>query len=345
MILSATVVLIGEEADDGAWRLANYFGFQERDIVNDVIWWLSAIFLSSLTGGFLLSRFVTRPLTRLAGVARLITGGDLACRVAGSELKRGDEIGDLARGFNQMADSLVGLLENERRLIRDISHDLRSPLGRIRVSLAVIAEKSGGHWLDNDLKYLRQMDKDVAWLENLLNQTLEQARLETTRRLGVEKAQLNLTNLVASGVRDYSFKVQAENKKITVVAPESVVARGHEETLKRALDNLLNNAVAHTVEGGEIMVSLRQLGSEIILEVADQGPGVPTESLRDIFKPFFRADQARALERGGFGLGLSIVRQVAELHKGRVEAANILGTDNEPMGLRISFYLPNISSD
>ncbi|MDR1872953.1 MAG: HAMP domain-containing histidine kinase [Deltaproteobacteria bacterium] len=345
MILLTSMVIIGEMADDfGRWLIQGQgHGFEEEDIIDEIVWWLLSIFVFSLAASWLFSRIITRSLIRLAGFAKRISGGDTGFRVPAPEVNRGDEIGELARGFNQMTDSLVKLLDNERRLIRDISHDLRSPLGRIRITVAILKEKLLNSLSKADQKYLSQLDKDVDRLERLLTMTLEQARLTSTTTLGVEKNAFNLASLARSSALDMSYRAKEEDKEIQVIAPEKLTAKGDEEILKRALDNLLDNALRHTQDGSTVVLKLYQREKDLVVEVKDHGQGVSEESLGDIFNPFFRTDQARRLDSGGFGLGLSIVKQAVTLHGGQVEARNVRGEDGQILGLMITLYLPEMA--
>ncbi|MDR0549003.1 MAG: HAMP domain-containing histidine kinase [Deltaproteobacteria bacterium] len=340
MILLTSMVLIGEEVDDLAFQVLKLFGKAEFDLIDEVIWWLMAIIMCGLFGSWLLSRAIARPLTRLAAYAKKIAKGDLALRLPKTESSRGDEIGDLARAFNQMTETLVGLLENERRLMRDISHDLRSPLSRVRLTLALVREKLTATLAPYSQRYFQLLDQDVARLENMLTSVLERARLESVGFKGLEKRPLNLKNLVLASVRDFLFKAESENKSIEVPSLLDLTILGDEEIIKSALDNLLSNAVYYTAKWTTVTVSLERQVESIVLAVEDRGPGVPEEWLLAIFKPFFRTDEARRSSSGGFGLGLSIVQKAADLHGGRTTAVNVRGERGEILGLKVTISWP-----
>lgn len=340
MLLASSVVLIGEGAEGLAKKFFRYFDLPGQSNHREALLWLFAILTSSLGGSLILSRIITRPLSRLHSMAIEVAEGNLNCRMDEGNARRGDEIGYLSRSFNLMTNTLVKLLDNERRLIRDISHELRSPLGRMKMALAVIDQKSRLGSPEIPRSYLCQLEKDIERMEEMLTQMLDQVRLESTRQMGVVRENLDLSALIVHSVDDLNFKAGEENKKLEIDAPDNIRFYGNRLILKRGLDNMLQNALRYTPAGGAIRVGLRQNDSETVLEVEDQGPGVDEALLENIFEPFFRADQSRGIGGGGFGLGLTIVRQAAEIHGGRAGALNLPGEAGNQVGFKVFMRLP-----
>lgn len=340
MCLACSVVFIGEGSDDLVDSLFKHLGLPSNDDFFESLLWLIAIIISSLGGSFILSRLTTGALTQLHAMALKLAGGDMSCRLKGPDLKRGDEIGDLARSFNHMADSISSHFDSERRLIRDISHELRSPLGRMKMSLALLERKVEMLPKETADEYLGQLSKDVERMENMVTQMLDQARMERQSRSGLEKNNLDLRRLLSGSIEELAFKAGEENKRILLKAPMEVPFPGNEGILKQAVDNLLKNALTYTGPGGTVTVTISAGVKRLLIEVCDQGPGVSENLLNDIFTPFFRGDPARSPDGGGFGLGLAIAWQAVQMHSGWLEAANIIDEAGLTRGLKMTMFLP-----
>ncbi|MDR1045483.1 MAG: HAMP domain-containing histidine kinase [Candidatus Adiutrix sp.] len=340
MLLASSVVLIGEGVEDLARDFFRSSGLPGRSRHREAWLWLFAIVASSLGGSLILSRVITRPLSQLHSMATEVAGGNLNCRMGEASARRGDEIGYLSRSFNRMANTLVKLLDNERRLIRDISHELRSPLGRMKMALAVIDQQSRLGSAAGFRPYWRQLEKDVERMEEMLTQMLDQVRLESSRQTGLVRENFDLAGLVGLSVDEFKFEAGEENKKIEIYSSGDPYFYGHRLILKRGLDNMLKNALRCAPADSTVRVGLRQNDSETVLEVEDQGPGVAEALLEKIFEPFFRADQSREINSGGFGLGLTIVRQTAQIHGGRAGAVNLLDGAGRHLGFKVFMSLP-----
>jgi two-component system sensor histidine kinase CpxA len=238
--------------------------------------------------------------------------GDLAARV-GSQ--RRDELGQLARTFDQMADRIQILMTAERRLLLDISHELRSPLARL--SVAVELARSG----EDAESHLNRIQKEADRLNSLVGELLQVTRAEgdpSQRRL----EQVPIGALVAEVVDDCTIEAEARGCRLHLAGSEAVTLAGDAELLRRAVENVVRNAIRHAPAGTAVEVSVTSESGQVLVTVRDYGSGVPEESLSRIFDPFYRVDTDRNRNSGGVGLGLAIAKRAVELHKGRLSATN-----------------------
>ncbi len=275
------------------------------------------------------ARLVSRPLKHMESTARAIAGGDNSLRVSDRIARRRDEVGALATAFNAMTQQLCSLLDRQTHLLRDISHDLRTPLTRQRIAIE-LARESG---IDDDLmaSILRQNER----LEAMTSQILTLYRVsEQGGDIEREAVQpVKVINDVLKDAADY-----AEHRGVDcllTIGPDCRHASvlGDHGLLQRAFDNVLQNALDHTPPGRKVHVALRSEQHQLVLEVRDEGPGVPEEVLPHLFEPFYRADKSRGGK--GWGLGLAIARDIVAIHDGRIEAFNA-----EQGGLVVIVRLP-----
>jgi two-component system sensor histidine kinase CpxA len=281
---------------------------------------------------YILSSYLTSPIIKLSEATREFASGNWQVRVGKSLGKRKDEVAELARNFDDMAENICALITSQKRLISDISHELRSPLARLNVALDLARKRSG----EKAFGALDRIELESERLNDLIEQILTLARLESDKSLNF--TEINLTELIQEVAEDANF--EAQNKECTVITKLSEVSViGDKNLLRSVLDNILRNAIRHTKEQTIVQVSLRQeedpTKKQIVVEVQDQGEGVPESDLTAIFKPFYRVDYARERDKGGSGLGLAIVAQAVKLHKGQVTAKNLASG-----GLSISILLP-----
>ena len=273
---------------------------------------------------WLLARMLTRQVGPLRLAAQRMAEGDLSGRV---ELRGRDEISALGADFNLMAERLNDLLQSQRQLVRDISHELRSPLARLRVALA-LAERS-----QDRTKALRRIEREADELEGLISELLSLARLESGQA-GLERKSLRLDELVAGVVTDAEFEAQAEDKGVAF-EPQKVSLVGDPVLLRSAVENVVRNGLRHTPTGSRVRVSVVKKSDSCEIRVRDAGPGVPESQLEAIFNPFTRTEEARERSRGGFGLGLAIVRRAMLAHGGGSSARN-----HPDGGLEVILWLP-----
>jgi two-component system sensor histidine kinase CpxA len=275
--------------------------------------WIRILMAVLVTGlvSLLLARVLTRKVKPLRLAAQRMAEGDLSGRV---QLKGRDEISALGADFNLMAERLNDLLQSQRQLVRDVSHELRSPLARLRVALE-LAERSQDH-----KKALGRIEKEADELERLITELLSLARLESGQA-GLEQQTLQLHELVAKVVTDAEFEAEAQEKQVSYrFEPFTLVGDG--VLLRSAVENVVRNAIRHTPEGGLVQVALEKVVPGCVIRVRDMGPGVEESQLRILFEPFTRTTEARERSSGGFGLGLAITRRAMELHGGTASARN-----------------------
>ena len=284
---------------------------------------LAAVLTAGL-GCYALARYLASPVRRLQTVARRLASGDLSARVDHRLSARHDEIGDLGRDFDRMARQVESLLVTQRRLLQDVSHELRSPLARLNVAL----ELAGREATPVAATALSRARREADRLNELIGQLLELVRLEGGAGQYPPR-RFELAGLVKDIMIDAEFEAAAHDRHARLVACESCTITGSSELLRWAFENVVRNAVRYTEAGTEIEVSLRvdRRPDEAfaIVEVRDHGPGVPENALDNIFRPFFRVSEARDRGSGGVGLGLAISQRAVELHGGTIHAANAPG--------------------
>jgi two-component system sensor histidine kinase CpxA len=269
---------------------------------------------------------LTSPVRRLRAVVDCFGRGDFSARAPAN---RKDELGELARSFNQMASRIQTLLSAERRLLLDISHELRSPLARLGV--AVELARSGedrDHMLD-------RIQKEADRLNELVAELLQVTRVEADPSMQKTDT-VHLDELLADLVYDSLLEAKAKDCTLLLKAPASAIVSGDEELIRRALENVIRNAIRYAPRGTSVDVELAKLHDAALISVRDYGPGVPDEALTRIFDPFYRVDSDRNRSSGGLGLGLAIARRSVQLHKGKLTAQNahpgLLVTIEFPIG-------------
>lgn len=349
LLLVGVVTLLGESSEDVTEWLSALINLPGTPVEREVVIWLTTVVMSALGGGFILSTVTTRSLSRLHTAVEKLSQGNLETRIYGDDLKRGDELGQLSRGFNRMADSLVGLLENERRLLRDMSHELRSPLARMKMALELLDQEITMSPPDQAQSFLNHIERDVKKMDEMVRQLLERARLNTIGKMNEDGDELgwykpdhvDLRRLVEESVQETMQNAGDGDKTIKSELPEKAVLWADKHLLRRIADNLIKNAFVYTAPGTEILVKLWQTGESVTLEVTDHGPGVQAEHLEYIFRPFYRTSEARERVNGGFGLGLAIVWQAVHILRGTIWAEN--ADDIENGGLRVIVTLPAVT--
>lgn len=283
--------------------------------------------LAALISGlvcFGLSRLMTNRLKELQMASRRLANGELDTRLQVRE-RGGDETDELARDFNCMAGQLQERIQAQKRLLGDVSHELRSPLARLRIALA-LAEKNG----ENNEQYLRRIEQEAERLEDLIGQLLSSQERDITL-----DSHIDLVPLLEQLCADANFEGHGQGKQVLFypdIAQAIVDSSG--DLLQKIFDNILRNALTHTPPNSQVTVTLTNSTQEYHIAIEDRGPGVPQEDLGNIFGEFFRVDSARTRESGGYGLGLAIARRSVLLHGGRIRASNTAS------GLKIIVSLP-----
>ncbi len=278
-------------------------------------WWVWLIVLAVTTtlvaGALAWSQ--ARPIRRLHWAMQRTAAGDLDVRISGELGSRHDEIGALARQFDEMAERIKGLVGRQKRLFHDVSHELRSPLARISIAVA-LAQKNP----QKAPELLERIDRDVQTLDALVDELLTYARLDDNAPMVFEV--IDIVPLIETVVDDANFEGGAKDVHVSLEAPAEVRVNTHVDTLLRAVENLIRNALRYAPPQSTVEVRLAVEGARVRLTVADHGPGMPPEEISRMFDPFVRGkNQATG---NGFGLGLAIAKRAVERHGGTLTAAN-----------------------
>lgn len=291
--------------------------------------WLHVIAgtIASVLVSALLAWYMARPIRTLREAFDAAAAGELDTRVAPRMGRRRDEIADLGRDFDVMAERLQRLIAGQRRLLHDVSHELRSPLARLHAAVGLLRQDPAE--LD---QALARIEREAARLDELVGEVLTLARLDSGA-IGDPSDEVDLANLVAEIVEDAKFEAQAEGKTVTLAHADDVLLAGRQPLLARAVDNVLRNAVRYTAPATAVRVELRRQGERAVLTISDCGPGIRSEEIANMFEPFFRA--GRAFDGKGFGLGLAIAKRAVDVHHGKISAGNL-----ESGGLRVTIELP-----
>lgn len=269
----------------------------------------------SLIFAWLLASYFARPIRTLHEAFEAEASGKLDTRVAGSMGKRRDELADLGMDFDRMAERLQSLVDGHRRLLHDVSHELRSPLARLQAASDLMQqqpERSG--------ELIALIQRDVSRIDDLVGELLTLSRLDT-RLNQLAREPFDLVHLIHDVIEDVRFEADPKSCAITTQLPESIQVNGNIEWLRRAVENVLRNALRHSPSGAPVQVVGHQEGGAVHLRIIDQGGGVAKDDLEAIFKPFYRAANAKPFE--GYGLGLTITQQVLKLHGGQAWAENL----------------------
>jgi two-component system sensor histidine kinase CpxA len=280
---------------------------------------LAGAVISALVS-FFLARSLTAPLEELRTATRRIASGDLDARVAETIPQRRDEFGQLGADFNQMADRLQTMQRASRRLLRDVSHELRSPLARLTVALE-IARKKGS---DAIAPELNRIALEGERLESLVNDVLGLLR-ETSENSPKQDETLDLSAMLSELVEVVNYEVLDGKPGVQWQDPGPVSFVGDRELLWRTMENLLRNALRHTDKDRGVILKLLADASKLQLHISvrDFGPGVPEAELEKIFEPFYRVQESRDRNTGGHGIGLSIASAAVVRHGGVIHAENV----------------------
>lgn len=269
-------------------------------------------------------RYAVVPLRRLRKVTQQLAKGDLSARVGEGLLYHKGEVADLGRDVDRMAERTESLVGAHQRLIRDVSHELRSPLARLNVALE-LARQTAGPALSAPFD---RIDRESDRLNELISQLLMLTRLENESGM-LQRTDLDMAALIAEIAQDVDFEVKSMDRQVIAQPAVPLILNGNRELLRQALENLVRNAARYTAAGTAVEISLhtRDSGgrSWAHIEVRDQGPGVPESELYDIFRPFYRVNDARERQSGGTGVGLAISDRAIRLHGGSLRAFNAVG--------------------
>lgn len=265
----------------------------------------------SAVASLILALSITRPLRELSSSHLKFAQGELDNRVTALAARK-DELGDLGRGFNTMAAQIENLIHNQQRLLRDVSHELRSPLTRSQLALA-LQQRQGDH------PQLQRIEMELKLLDQLLDELLTFSRLDAGQ-YPLEKQQLDLTELLYAIIDLNQLEADAKQQHIQLQAPPACWLDADQRLLGRAIENVLRNAIKYSPNHSVILCRLEQHEQQLELSIQDQGPGVPPDSLLHIFAPFYRVSEVREHQQGT-GLGLAIAAQAIKQHQGSINAS------------------------
>ncbi len=290
-----------------------------------------------MTGGAVcygLARYLTSPVARLQKATQQLAGGDLTTRVGSVLEKRGDEFADLGHDFDLMAERIEWLINSQRRLLSDISHELRSPLARLNVALELARKRTGseaGASLD-------RIEREAGRMNELISQLLGLSRLDSDAELRQEES-IPLADLVQEVAADADYEATSQKRRVSVMESEDCVVTGSPELLRSAIENIVRNGLHYTAKNTrvEVRLSCSRINDQgyAVVVVRDHGPGVPAGALKELFRPFYRVEEARDRLSGGSGLGLAIAERIIHLHGGTVTATNA-----SEKGLQVEIRLP-----
>ncbi len=293
---------------------------QFTDIFIYYLWILGAV---ALLAYLLASRFI-KPLEALVATVERFGRGDLTARLG---WRRRDEFGELGAAFDKMAERIDTLLTAERRLLQDVSHELRSPLARLNFAVDL------GRTSPDRKTAMDRVQREADRLARLVDELIEVTRAEgdpATRNL----EELRLDTFIQELADDCKVEAQARGCQLRLDLQRIPILRVDRELLRRAVENVLRNGIRHAPEGSAVEVTVAQLNGVASVAIRDHGSGVPDDMLPEIFKPFVRVGEDRSRDSGGVGLGLSIAQRAVALHEGRIWA------ENSRPGLRVCVELP-----
>ncbi|WP_237065667.1 ATP-binding protein [Microbulbifer guangxiensis] len=333
-----TVALFVPQRGGDSLRVAFIAGSSKEELLLRFIlrnFW-PILLLSALASGlacYWLARYLSRPLDKLRAATRQVAVGELDYRVAPALAKRGDELSELAEDFDSMTAQLQSAMAEQRRLIKDVSHELRSPLARLQVALGIARQKSDGK-LDGELD---RIGKAADYLEDIIADVLSLPVAGADQRPLDDV--VDVAALLHALTDDLHLEAQQKNLQVRLQqAEEELLVATRGSSLTAALENILRNAIKYSPAGSSVSVVAGSDGQHCKIQVIDSGSGVEDSELEAIFRPFYRTDSARTRDSGGVGLGLAIAQRTISHHGGSITARNMAGA-----GLCVDISLPLLS--
>ncbi|MGB0833326.1 MAG: ATP-binding protein [Psychrobium sp.] len=273
---------------------------------------------------YLMYRNIIKPLQALHRDSTHFTQGDFNTRSSSEVSNRNDEIGELATGFNDMADNISALIKSQRQLIADISHELRTPITRLKLLLSSGYDKTD---------VIERFDRELSYMAGLVEDTLTLAWLDNEKP-NLSRESVDITALIETIAEDARFEFN-QHQLILQLMESCQIENSNHRALGQSIENIVRNSMKYSPEQSQVTIKCWQETELVIIEISDQGAGVPEERLDDIFEPFVRLDQARDRASGGYGLGLALTkRQITSL------GGTINASANTPHGLVMTMTLP-----
>ena len=282
---------------------------------------------TSLAFSAILAWYLTRPIRNLRWAFGEAAAGHLEARVSPRMGRRRDEIADLGRDFDRMAQQLQMLVSAQRRLLHDVSHELRSPLARLHAAIGLARQEPAK--LEATLE---RIEREATRLDSMVGEVLTLARLESGTASRA-KERFDLAYIAANIAEDARFEAETLKRNVRFTASGDAPVIGNADLLHRAVENIVRNAIKFTREGTTVEVQVHTTRTAAILTVTDHGPGITPSELEKVFDPFYRGESGQGT--AGFGLGLAIAQRAVDAHGGAIRAANVVGG-----GLQVEVELP-----
>ena len=325
IIFIGSFAMLGEFGEYVAGDILQSDG-QDFSSAQEVILWVVFTFIVAALEAYVLISFLKRVIGHFTSVIRRLAAGDQSARIGPEMADRNDELGLLARAFNTMAELRAQESAREKELLAAVSHELRSPLTRLSVSVELLRRENVPP------EFLDRISLETERMEGLIASILEYSRMEA----GIQPfGSLDMAALVRDVADDVRFEGSVRGCEVEDHEPDTLPLFGNAEMLRHAVENVLRNALRYTPDDGKIAVRLTSEHGVCRLCVEDNGPGVPDSALRQIFRPFFRVDASRQRASGGAGMGLSISESAVRAHHGRIWAEN-----RKEGGLMVVMELP-----
>jgi two-component system OmpR family sensor kinase len=283
--------------------------------------------LASLAAAALLAWYVAKPIRGLRQAFAAASRGELDHRLGPAMAARDDELADLGREFDRMASQLQAVLERQRRLLHDVSHEVRSPLARLQAALGLLRQSAASRDM-----VIGRIEEEIARIDRLIGELLRLSRLEAGEH-AEQIEDIDMRELVGQVVSDARFESQGAAVEISWKDGAGAMVRGRPEMLRVALDNVVRNALKYGAVGRAVVIDTSAAGARYLFRVLDDGPGVSEQELDKLFTPFFRSNDAASAE--GYGLGLAIAKRSIEAHGGAIHASN-----RPTGGLMVEIELP-----
>jgi two-component system sensor histidine kinase CpxA len=287
------------------------------------------VILGLVSASALLSYWMLRPIQSIRNTTSEISETSLDSRIPAVITSRNDAFGDLGREFNQMADRVQSSIENQNQLLRDVSHELRSPLARIQVAASLSQQKYGAR------EEFDRIESEVERLNNLIEDLISLSRLKN--RSALKRENIELRSLLGNIIGDANFEFQQTGQTCELAGDLAATVNADRDLLSSLFENVIRNGLRYSPEREVLAVRISALPGLVRITFTDKGPGVNPSELERIFDPFYRADDARSTSNGHHGIGLALARAIVEVHGGNISARN-----RDSGGLEISLEFPAV---
>lgn len=302
-----------------------------RQVILDNV--LGVFLLAILFSGLIsygLARYISSPIRALRNATKQLAAGDLSTRVLPTLPTRQDELYSLAQDFDHMAEQLDRSVAAQKRLIQDISHELRSPVARLQFALALARKRLN----QDSSQELDRIESECTQINNIITTLLNLPAFELDPSLALTD-QVDIAVLLETLCDDLNYDSQRASIYYVNRLTQPVIFLASAQLLRSAFENILKNAQHYSEPTDAIRLTIEMQDRNIHIQCCDQGPGVPEDKIQDIFKPFYRTSEARDRSSGGYGLGLAIAKRAVDIHGGQIQARNELRG-----GLCVEIQLP-----